>query len=93
MRSVAVVDGRFQVPGFRFQVCEGGELVLRKGFGWEEIKRTRFWVLKHGCKDRQVVGESLSAGGTCGEDDIFMRARLSPCGELVGVKLVNAAGG
>ena len=80
---------RWQVSGSRFQTfrfARRGKLILCKGFGWEKIKCARFGVLKHGCKHRQVVGEGLSAGGACGEDDIFSRAGLSPRGELVGVE-------
>ena len=82
----------YRLSGFRFAEMSD-RLILCKGFGWEKIKCAGFGVLKHGRKDRQVVGESLSAGCACGEDDIFMRAGVSPCGELMGVERRNAAGG
>jgi hypothetical protein len=86
---------RCQVPKFQLKPFNFGVWIIDLAQAlWSGINITRgLQGLQHRRQHRQVVRKSLSAGCAGGEDDIFARAGLSPCGELVGIERVNVTGG
>ena len=67
------------------EIVELGELVLREGFGGEEIEGTSVGIFQNGIDDGQVVAERLTGGGRGNDDDVLAGVSgFGGCG-LVGV--------
>jgi len=90
-RSVAVVSENTEaIIEALIKVVEFGELVLREGFGGEEVKRAAIGIFEDSVQDGQVVAKSFS--GSCGRDndDVFSGVDRFGGGGLMGVEAANA---
>ena len=53
------------------EVVEFGELILRQGFGGEEVEGAGVGVFEDGVDDREVVAKGFAGGGGSDDDYIF----------------------
>ncbi len=71
---VAVVRGKAD-GGEQAEVVEFAQLILRKGFGGEQIKGAGSGVVQNGVYHGQIVAQGLAAGRRGDDGDVFAIAR------------------
>ena len=99
--GLAGIGGRVAVVGENaeaifealVEVVEFRELVLREGFGGEEVQRASVGVFKDRVQDGQVVAEGFSGSSGRDDDNVFSGVDGFRRGCLMSVRAVNAFGG